>query len=85
VALLIFSLSIGILIGLRNQILVVIPVTLCLAATCYAIGAAIGPSGYASLSAIILAAISLQGGYMIGLTSRNLGQSLARPQGVKRV
>jgi hypothetical protein len=83
VALLILSLSVGILIGLKHRILMVIPVTLGMALMCFVIG---GQSGYAIFLAIACSTVSLQGGYMIGLTSRDLvGQSLARFNGVKRI
>jgi hypothetical protein len=86
VALLILSLSVGILIGLKHQILIVIPVTLGMALTCFVIGLFDGQSGYAIFLAVACATVSLQGGYMIGLTSRDLvGQSLARFNGVKRI
>jgi hypothetical protein len=86
VALLILSLSVGILVGLKHQILIVIPVTLGMALTCFVTGLFGGQNGYAIFLAIACSTVSLQGGYMIGLTSRNLvGQSLARFNGVKRI
>jgi hypothetical protein len=86
VALLIISLSVGILIGLKHRILAVIPVTLGMALMCYVIGLFGGQSGYAMFLAIACSTVSLQGGYMIGLTSRDLvGQSLARFNGARRI
>ena len=85
-ALLILTLSVGILVGLKHPVLTVIPVTLGVALTCFVVGLFDGQSGYAILLAITCSTVSLQGGYMIGLTSRDLvGQSLARFHGVKRI
>jgi hypothetical protein len=70
---------IGILIGLHYKVLAVVPVTLA-AVLVSCIGAsAHGQTFSAILLTALLAAIGLQGGYMIGLTARGLlGRLVAR-------
>ena len=73
---------VGIFLGLHHQFLVLIPVTLGAAITC-SLGAMLdGQSVLSSLVAIIIPAVALQGGYMIGMTGRDpIHQLLARISG----
>lgn len=78
-ALLICASLAGIFFGLYYNFLVLVPVTLAAAITCGAAASLDGHSAWSALSAIIVPAIGLQGGYMIGLTGRDfLSQFLAR-------
>jgi hypothetical protein len=71
-----FAIAIGGLIGLNWSVIALFPVTAIMAfGWCIAASA----NGASSLPSIILAVMSLQGGYMIGLTGRNLvGSFVAR-------
>jgi hypothetical protein len=82
VTFLVFALLAGIFFGIYCQFLVLIPATLALAATCYAV-ASLGGDGVPSFASMIMVpSVSLQGGYMIGLTSRDLlAPLLARSTG----
>lgn len=74
----------GIFFGLYYNFLVLIPLTLAAAITCSAAAALHGQAISASLLAIIIPAVGLQGGYMIGLTSRDLlSQCVSRLNGVQ--
>jgi hypothetical protein len=69
----------GIFFGLYYNFLVLIPLTLAAAAACSAAALLHGQTVSAALFAIVIPAIGLQGGYMIGLTSRDvLSQFLSR-------
>jgi hypothetical protein len=62
----------GIFFGLYYNFLVLIPLTLAAAIAC-SIGLALhGQSISASLLVMVIPAVGLQGGYMIGLTGRDL-------------
>ncbi|MGO8909732.1 MAG: hypothetical protein ACLQDM_10490 [Bradyrhizobium sp.] len=74
----------GMFLGLYYNFLVLIPLTLAAAITCSAAAALHGQTISASLLAIIVPAVGLQGGYMIGLTSRDLlSQFVSRLNGVQ--
>lgn|GEM_PF-2444835 len=74
----------GVFFGLYYKFLVLIPITLAAAIASSAAALWAGHSAWSALLAIMLPAIGLQGGYMIGLTSRDfLGQILARNDGVQ--
>jgi hypothetical protein len=60
----------GILLGLCFRVTILLPVTLAGAAA-YAI-TSVGQDPSAIILAIVISSVSLQAGYMIGLTSRNL-------------
>jgi hypothetical protein len=62
---------VGIFCGLHHQILVLIPVTLGAAITCSIAAMLDGQTVSSSLFAIIIPAVALQGGYMIGMTGRD--------------
>jgi hypothetical protein len=69
----------GIFFGLYYNFLVLVPLALAAAVTCSAVAAVHGQSISAALFTIVVPAVGLQGGYMIGLTSRDLlGQFLSR-------
>jgi hypothetical protein len=69
----------GIFFGLYYNFLVLIPLTLAAALACSAAALLHGENVSAALFAIVIPAIGLQGGYMIGLTSRDvLSQFLSR-------
>ena len=69
----------GIFFGLYYNFLVLIPLTLAAAVACSAAALLHGENVSAALLAIVIPAIGLQGGYMIGLTSRDvLSQFLSR-------
>jgi hypothetical protein len=73
---------VGIFLGLHHQFLVLIPVTLGAAITCSLTAILDGQSVLSSLFAIIIPAVALQGGYMIGLTGRDpIYRLLARISG----
>lgn len=66
----------GIFFGLYYNFFVLIPLTL---VTCTAAALLHGQSMSSALLAIVIPAVGLQGGYMIGLTGRDLfGQLLTR-------
>jgi len=83
VILLIIATLAGIFFGLYYRFLVLIPLTLAAAIACSATALLQGHGAFSTLLAVILPAIGLQGGYMIGLTSRDfVGQFLARNKSV---
>jgi hypothetical protein len=71
VTFLIFALLSGIFFGVYCQVFVLIPATLAMAATYSVVAMLDSGSGFSSASLIIVPSVGLQGGYMIGLTSRN--------------
>ena len=74
----------GVFFGLYYKFLVLVPITLAAAIASSAAALWAGHSAWSALLAIMLPAVGLQGGYMIGLTSRDLlGQILARHDGVQ--
>jgi hypothetical protein len=62
----------GIFFGLYYNFLVLIPLTLAAAVTYSAVAVLHGQTISAALLGIVIPAVGLQGGYMIGLTSRDL-------------
>ena len=64
----------GVFFGLYYNFLVLIPLTLAAAITCSTVSLLHGQTVPAALFAIVVATVGLQGGYMIGLTSRDLLQ-----------
>jgi hypothetical protein len=62
----------GIFFGLFYNFLVLIPLSLAAAVTCSTAAALQGQPFSAALFAIVIPAVGLQGGYMIGLTGREL-------------
>ena len=80
---LIAACSAGIYFGLSYRCLVLVPLTLSAMLACGAASAWQGQSISGALLAIVMPAISLQGGYMIGLTGRDfLGQFISRLRSV---
>ena len=74
----------GIFFGLYYNFLVLIPLTLAAAITCSTVAVQAGGSAGSALLAIIIPAIGLQAGYMIGLTSRDtFGEFLNRHVGAQ--
>jgi hypothetical protein len=72
----------GIFLGLHHQVLVLIPVTLGAAIICSLTAILDGHGVLSSLFAIIIPAVALQGGYMIGMTGRDpIHQLIARISG----
>jgi hypothetical protein len=72
----------GIFLGLHHQVLVLIPVTLGAAIICSLTTILDGQGVLSSLFAIIIPAVALQGGYMIGMTGRDpIHQLLVRISG----
>jgi len=71
VTLLIVAFFAGILLGLYYQFLVLVPVTLAAALTSSLVAFFSGDSVLYALSAIVVPAIGLQGGYIVGLTGRD--------------
>ncbi len=70
---------VGVYFGLYYGFLILIPLTLAAALACVASSAIHGEAISGALLATITAAIGLQGGYMIGLTGRDLfSQVVAR-------
>jgi hypothetical protein len=80
VTLLIVAALAGIFFGLYYNFLVLIPVTLAAAITCSVAALLNGQGAGSAFFAIIIPAIGLQGGYMIGLTSRGSARPIPRPQ-----
>jgi uncharacterized membrane protein len=79
---LITAVGAGFFFGLCYNFLVLAPITLAAAIMCGA--SAMSTGAVSTLIAIIIPAIGLQGGYMIGLTSRDLfSQFLARVNGAQ--
>jgi hypothetical protein len=62
----------GVFFGLYYKFVVLIPLTLAAAITCSTASLLHGQTISAALFAIVVTAVGLQGGYMIGLTSRDL-------------
>lgn len=82
--LLIVSCGTGIFFGLYFNFQVLIPLTLAAAIACSSAALLNGQTVPASLFSIVLPAVGLQGGYMIGLTSRDLlGYVVSRFRGVQ--
>ena len=74
----------GIFFGLYYNFLVLFPLTLAAAVTCSASEFLQGQAFSSVLCAIAIPAVGLQGGYMIGLTSRDLlSQISSRLNGVQ--
>jgi hypothetical protein len=83
-ALLIVTCVAGVFFGLYYNFFVLIPLTLVAAATCSSAAWLHGHSISGALLAIVIPAVGLQGGYMIGLTGRDLfDQLLARFSGAE--
>jgi hypothetical protein len=83
-ALLIVTCMAGVFFGLYYNFFVLIPLTFVAAATCSSAALLHGQSISSALLAIVIPAVGLQGGYMIGLTGRDLfDQLLARFSGVE--
>jgi hypothetical protein len=81
-AMLIVAGSVGIFLGLHQRILVLIPVTLGAAIVCSLVAMFDGLSFVSSLVALVMPAVALQGGYMIGMTGRDpIHQILIRLRG----
>jgi hypothetical protein len=79
VTLLIVAFLAGFFLGLYFQFQVLIPIALAAAITCSVVAFFSGDSVLYALFAIIVPAISLQGGYIVGLTGRDfLASRLAR-------
>ncbi len=73
---------VGIFLGLHHEVLVLIPVTLGAAIICSLAAMLDGQSVLSSVAAIIIPAVALQGGYMIGMTGRDpIHHILARISG----
>jgi hypothetical protein len=69
----------GIFLGLYYNLLVLVPVTMAAAVALSAVALWHGETVSIALFAIVIPAVGLQGGYMIGLTSRDvLSQFLSR-------
>jgi hypothetical protein len=83
VALLIVASLAGIFFGLYYNFLVLVPVTIASAITCGIAASWDGHSAWSALFGIVVPAIGLQGGYMIGLTSRDLFQFLTRNDSIQ--
>ena len=76
---LIVACSAGIYFGLRYRCLILVPLTLAAMLVSGAVSAWQGQPISGALFAIVIPAIGLQGGYMIGLTGRDfLGQFISR-------
>jgi hypothetical protein len=81
-AMLIVAGFVGIFLGLHQPVLVLIPVTLGAAMICSLTAILDGQGVLSSLSAVVIPAVALQGGYMIGMTGRDpIQQILARISG----
>jgi hypothetical protein len=72
VTFLIFALLSGIFFGIYCHVLVLVPATLATAATYSAVAWCDGQGASSLASLIMVSSVALQGGYMIGLTSRDL-------------
>jgi hypothetical protein len=78
--LLIVAFVTGIFLGLYYHLLVLVPATMGAAVALSAVALWHGETVSTALFAMVIPAIGLQGGYMIGLTSRDvLSQFLSRP------
>ena len=74
----------GIFLGLNYSFQVLIPLTLASAIVCSSTALLNGQTVLASLFSVVLTAVGLQGGYMIGLTSRDLlGHVVSRLRGAQ--
>ena len=83
-ALLIVTCMAGVFFGLYYNFFVLIPLTLVAAATCSSAALLHGQPISSALLAIVIPTVGLQGGYMIGLTGRDLfDQLLARFSGAE--
>ncbi|NOJ43666.1 hypothetical protein [Bradyrhizobium australiense] len=77
--LLIASFLVGVFFGVYCNFLILVPLTLATIIACGAAAASHGQTISGVLLAILIPAVALQGGYMIGLTSRDLlSQLLSR-------
>jgi hypothetical protein len=77
--LLIAACLVGIFFGLYCNFLIVIPLTLAVALACGVGAVSHGHTISEALLAVLISTMSLQGGYMFGLSSRDLlGQALSR-------
>jgi hypothetical protein len=84
VTLLITAAGAGIFFGLYYNFLILIPTTLVATIVCSASALLGGHSASSALLAIVIPAISLQAGYMVGLAGRDLlSQFLARLNGAQ--
>ena len=82
--LLIAAAGAGFFFGLYYSFLALIPITLGATMVCCASALWTGSTAASTLFAMVIAAIGLQGGYMVGLTSRDLvGPFLARLNGMQ--
>lgn len=78
---LILALLSGIFFGIYYNVLVVAPATLTLAVTCCVVAFFDTENAVSSASLIMVCSVAVQGGYMIGLTSRDiLAPLLARSE-----
>ena len=75
--LLITAAAAGFLLGLYYNFLVLIPITLAAAMACCASAVFADANGISALWPIIVPAVALQAGYMVGLTSRDIAIWLA--------
>jgi hypothetical protein len=76
--------AVGWLIGLYWSVFALFPITAVMALGCCAVALSHGDSALSGLHISIIAAFSLQGGYMIGLTSRDLvGHFISRVNAVR--
>jgi hypothetical protein len=67
----------GIFFGLYYKFLILVPFTLAAAIASSVVALWVGHSVWTGLFAIVVPAVGLQGGYIVGLTSRDLlGQAL---------
>jgi hypothetical protein len=79
VVLLIIACLAGIYFGLYYNLLVLVPLTVAAVLTSSAVSAWHGQTISTALLALVIPAVGLQGGYMIGLTGRDLfGQFISR-------
>ena len=70
---------VGIFFGVYFNFLLLLPVTLAIIIACSTVAASHGHTVSGTLLVILVSVIALQGGYMIGLTSRDfLSQFLSR-------
>jgi hypothetical protein len=84
VTLLIVASLAGVFFGLYYKFLVLVPITLAAAIAISFAALWDGHTAWSALFSIVLSAAGLQGGYMIGLTSRDLlGHITARNGGVQ--
>lgn len=82
--LLITAAGAGIFFGLYYNFLVLVPIALAATIVCCASAVLSGASAASALLTMIVPAVGLQGGYMVGLTSRDVvGQVLARLNGAQ--